>query len=261
MITNAVDFFHSLQLKTEQISYIYTAVDAFVEGKGFECVKETALEDLHANFVKMPNGKSFIASQLPQTTEKARVDFWKKVFHHSSLIVDLTTKNETHKKEEPLNYYPLLVGQKLVFQYEDKEKPDVEIDFKKVEMIINGKVPLLTYEVTVEGVKKMIQRIHFFEWPKFKGIEIELVDGLMFEIENRIKKSIPWIHCMGGWGRTGTLITLLALRSLPLETLKQEPEKEIEKTILQGRVARGPRFIETPSQLETVIEYVKLMIA
>ena len=65
---------------------------------------------------------------------------------------------------------------------------------------------------------------------------------------------MPIVHCMGGVGRTGTSFAAFALeRAKQLGVLTQQNVlKLIEKSILRGRIERGPEFLQTATQLETL---------
>ena len=116
-----------------------------------------------------------------------------------------------------------------------------------------GDVKSLKVEIVYPGNKKYL-------------IDIELIsnwkDGGVLPIE-QIKKIVDMVpddncqvHCLGGLGRTGTLIVIKQL-SRDKQITEGNMQDKIAEVIARCRVQRCyPSFVESDTQLNLVVEYV-----
>ena len=116
-----------------------------------------------------------------------------------------------------------------------------------------GDVKSLKVEIVYPGNKKYL-------------IDIELIsnwkDGGVLPIE-QIKKIVDMVpddncqvHCLGGLGRTGTLIVIKQL-SRDKQITEGNMQDKIAEVIARCRVQRfHPSFVESDTQLNLVVEYV-----
>ena len=72
---------------------------------------------------------------------------------------------------------------------------------------------------------------------------------------------VPIVHCMGGVGRTGTLLTGVALVQLHRDGQLHTKNRlhHIRDIIIEGRKHRGLEFVQTDTQIETLWNLTDLM--
>lgn len=223
---------------------------------------------LHANHVNLGN-RHFIATQYPKLYEfsdKQLELFWK-MSRDSSLIVDLTNKSDHEQGLEM--YAPLHCKSE-----DDSEDEEIISDLEfgnlgvictDVERIANLKASMFTYTVEENfgDNECSVKRLHFKGWPDHQGLDIQELDRLVdLVIQNQKDPEIPVvIHCRAGVGRTGTLIVACAMKA-QIQAGIITPENLKEKMsdfILSGRVQRGKHFVQSPSQLKTLIDWAHLL--
>lgn len=208
---------------------VHTAVDYAKSESG------NATFYIHANRVKLPNGKTFIAAQVNLQHNK----FWKAALLHTDLIVDLTNGREIKA------YYPSLE--------ETLVENDVTIFCSKQENV-DDKFIISTYTVSKEDQSKEIKRIHYTAWADFSATGVEDVLKLIAIVDRHMtNETVPMVHCRAGVGRTGTFITAYNLVHRKKEN-SYEGEKTVKELILAGRVARGPLYVQSKAQLTLLLE-------
>lgn len=213
---------------------------------------------LHANSVNL-KGFSFISTQYPLIFPHEDIHlgeaFWNMSLN-SCLIVDLTNKGD-HLKSWLVRYSPNL-EETLTFN-------NVGIKCVKKDDINSLSATFYTYEVEDASKKQNIaQRLHFEGWSDTCGINIRVLDQLVSEVNKAQQDpSIPVvIHCRAGVGRTGTLTIACVLKRM-IETgvvTAENLEEHMTLLILDGRRQRGPMFVQTPPQLETLWNYAHFLL-
>ncbi|MBC7405310.1 MAG: hypothetical protein H7252_06465 [Cytophaga sp.] len=209
---------------------------------------------LHANHVDMGCGRHFIAAQKPVAGEipgfhQVMVD--RKV----ALVVDLTKYSE---QDAATDYFPRQKGKSLqalgcqliaFCKKRSKFKPLMMID-QKIEM--RGGQATHT-----------LQRLHFPGWPDHGVISTKTLIGLADKIEATSPDPARpvVIHCMAGVGRTGTLMSFLAARKRIADEIMRNhgacnPAMILRialDAVAQGRLQRGPSFVQTPEQFNLLV--------
>jgi protein tyrosine phosphatase len=227
---------------------------------------------IHANYVGFKdsdhNLELIAVAQYP--THRGR--FWGVCLKESiSLIIDLTNpkdflakgkgfsdycpSNEVYNEVYYANEEISVISQSII-------PPLIEVEFLPEEFIAD----FSSYQVSDSSKDStlLIKKIHFQSWPDKQGLPAQKIMALVkiiheYEQEGQTK---VLIHCIGGAGRTGTLAVCLYLWRL-VEKTKMDPVKllaMVEDIILKFRVQRGPAFVSTPEQLESIYRFVHLMI-
>lgn len=205
---------------------------------------------LNANVVELDCGIHFIAAQKPMLSEIAgfhRVLLDKNV----GVIVDLTRGIE---KEKQTIYAPRInqsmqaAGGGVTVTCE--RLPDQAFQLKRL-------------RVEDDAGHCDVQRLHFKGWPDHGVVSqahlIEIADRA--EALNVTPDRPMVVHCMAGVGRTGTLISFIAARSMLQRAVAMAggrcgPErmgKMLMAVVAHARLQRGPRFIETEQQFGLVM--------
>ena len=230
--------------------------------------KETTF--LHANFVKMLKGCSYIAAQAPLSglleTEFRPVEtrdlFWKAVSENAKLIVDLT-----RSADKIIPYCPEAEGQSESFGEVISVKC---IGVDKVSISDNEASNIYTLKLTdlVSGKTKKVKRLHFSSWADFSGTATSNLKNLVSQVNQLCsefsEEEATLVHCRAGVGRTGTLIVARSLEKLIREgkiKTRDELHEQIYELIILGRKQRGALFVQQPTQLCTIIRYGYSLLA
>lgn len=103
-----------------------------------------------------------------------------------------------------------------------------------------------------------LEILHVLNWPDFDAIPAHQLIQLGNLLLNKSDHNNVLVHCLGGSGRTGTLVTFaqLKLRFLLGDSTIAIPENNkrsyIQAQIEHNREIKGGAFIETPDQLKTI---------
>lgn len=109
-----------------------------------------------------------------------------------------------------------------------------------------------------------VHRYHYLKWPDMEVIPpIELINlgKILFELSSQGTNLL--VHCMGGAGRTGTLVTYLQSKYRliqPNNARLNTPENinKIRQQIIRNRKVRGGDFVEVPEQLDLILQALRL---
>ncbi len=250
-------FYGDLEEKTKHLRFHpITDFDFDCHFNDVLCHQDTAVKIgfkyVHANHIPMPDGTTYIAAQAPDDISL----FWKTAAQFNSLVVDLTTFPEAFHSSFPLAYYPM--------PRTSEDYKDVHVEWITGGWLEADKVMLSDYKVTAANITKTVQRLHFMHWMDKEDAPLASLERLIDEIDKRTTPgSEPIIHCKGGIGRSGTLITSLTLKHLFKQdpvAFQKDPVGMIESVIMQGRQSRGPQFVQNTKQLEMIMNYVKLLL-
>lgn len=246
----------TISLTFDQIEEQTTTLEFFYTSKpnhnfsNILCPSDTVLkvgdDELHGNWVAMPDGKRYIATQAPNYSTKDL--FWKAAFENQAFVVDITTP-----KDRINPYYP-----------SENDKMDwlegARVELKATEQL-GDQFTLYTYEVISGDIndKREVQRLHFSGWKDFDGTSIATLEKLVDIITEKMGEGkVPMIHCRAGVGRTGTLISVIALKNLMKEGKlnAENADQVIEDVIMTGRRCRGPGFVQSQEQFNVIKEAV-----
>lgn len=216
------------------------------------CPKSTALKInqkyLHANNLgKGLSHRSFVASQAPLLVEHPL--FWQAVFERNCPIVDLTSSLD--QNETGLPYYPMELNS-------SNDYGDFSVALTK------EKDNFFEYQMkNAGGEKKVIKRFHYPHWLDNTAMSLNPFNDLVSRLESSFQDELLWVHCLGGIGRTGTLITGLILKEKILKgeithiTLKQA----LLNLVLHLRKERGSCFVYKKEQFELLLQFGEHLIS
>lgn len=237
--------FELIEQKTTELEYHYTdrPIHNFTN---ILCPAETVVkyedQEIHGNWVQMPDGNNYIATQAPNYQTGL---FWQVAHHNQGFIVDITTPRDNIS-----TYYP--TGNNMEFYV------DASVKLKNTEEIAD-QFTLYTYEVLVGEETREVQRLHFSGWIDFDGTSIETLERLVNIITEKMgENKVPIIHCRAGVGRTGTLISTITLKNMIDQGIvtSENINEKIEEVIITGRKCRGPGFVQTKEQFQVIKEAV-----
>jgi hypothetical protein len=116
---------------------------------------------------------------------------------------------------------------------------------------------LNAYKLTITGPKGQTTQVtvhHVENWPDRQTVREETLVRLAFDLRNRVKDfSQLGVHCKAGLGRTGTFQAAVGFI--------QDPSLRPLDVLEAGRKTRGPDWVQTEDQLETVVASHRLVRA
>lgn len=215
---------------------------------------------LHANQLALRCGFDFIAAQKPLAAEVAGF-LHLLVARKVALVVDLTTALE---QENDASYVPRR-RRNLSF-----DTAHVSVTCKRRRRLPANRTTLETLQVrrSDTGEQKgvsvhTLERLHFAGWPDHGAIGAHTLRALAIHIEALHARSMApiLVHCLAGVGRTGTLVSYIAVRArlrtqFPPESVSCRPSAVaalLIETILKGRADRGDGFVQTREQFGLVL--------
>ncbi len=117
--------------------------------------------------------------------------------------------------------------------------------------------PCLRYEVT-----------HWKDKSSIPLTDLQKLVSLIEEVMTKRREHFPqprlWVHCQGGVGRTGTLVTALVLQQIftnqsPQKRNQQEWPDILKETILSMREERSSWFVHTEEQFQLLSQYASFL--
>lgn len=235
-----------------------------------DCIQSTAVtinntQFLHANHVAYPSSSdskaplSCIASQYPHEHTLLRELFWRSALQYGS-IFDLTQKSELEANKLTC-YYPN-EGEKFI----PKIYGSLTITLKKAKLL-DENLQKCIYFVQDDSqsppIIKEIRRIHDFGWQDHTALTSpERLSHLIFLLKQKPEEE-ACIHCRGGIGRTGTLITAFYLDHMIAkgEVTSENLHQKLASLIFNLRKKRNAQFVKYFTQFQLLIEFGKLKLA
>lgn len=259
------DLFAFLKSKTVKPVYLPLSGCDFRFGD-IKCPAETAVQVtlkgkanyLHANTIKTAENVNFIAAQAPNT-DLARGLYLKAALERASVLVDLTNEGDNHPGDPKVDeHYPKEIGEQKTFA-------SVVITFKKKRETANANISILCYQVLDQETQREreIVRVHYQGWQDSQGSTLDELHQLIAIVNQQAEESgyphlSPMVNCRAGVGRTGTFITATTIHRLALERkLVENPLKLLCQVIIRARSQRGHHFVQSVSQLETLVQFTK----
>ncbi|USE36083.1 tyrosine-protein phosphatase [Endozoicomonas sp. SCSIO W0465] len=238
--------------------------------------KKTALsideKHIPANKIQLTN-TGYVAIQAPQAGN-CRGDIWRAALDSGcSVICDLTGEKDKLGvgKGGPIDsYYPTGEISKVDKKIDREIVFDNGIKVKCQSKLQADGYAKIRYEVTdpLTGKTHLIRRYHYTDWPdhgvpngtKGKDSLLKFIEALRTHQENKKEYSDnTMVHCLAGVGRTGTLIVLNEIYRDILSG-KYQNRKELDqavfKAIQQGRIDRGPAFVQSDDQIQFIMDTV-----
>jgi len=264
------DDFQKLQQETPTITYLDPSLYTVRWGHWIRCPSKTAIpimyegktQYIHANKVDMEDASKYIAIQAPGSEHLDL--FLQLVNDEVSMIVDLTNPKDKEKDKFGIDAEPPIPYlKKRYFPKQVNKQRDLKyftVTCTNVNDLEN--VSIYTYAIKEKrtGSIKTIKRIHYKNWPDHGVIDTDTMLGLVKTINTLALEQADgriMVHCRGGVGRTGTLITARTLYnlkeadSITVDTFKSKTRD----IILHGREQRGPQFVQQAIQLKSIYEF------
>ena len=120
-----------------------------------------------------------------------------------------------------------------------------------------GDLTLRAYDLTItspEGKTTQVTVHHLENWPDKQTVREEALLAFAFHMQDQVGDfSLLGAHCKAGFGRTGSLLS-------PFGFI-QDPSLRPADVLQAGREGRGPDFVQTNAQLETVVGTYRLVQA
>ncbi|MDE3045389.1 MAG: dual specificity protein phosphatase family protein [Verrucomicrobiota bacterium] len=180
--------------------------------------------------------RKIIAFQYPSSQSD-----WEMMLQYRFLIIDLTTPHDLErvKREGGGAFYPT----------DSTPSPKFPIHYKGM------KENRHLYRIKGPKDEAVIQRVHFDKWTDGWIVSINDLDQLVNLCLSH--KSGVMIHCYGGVGRTGTLITASILKEKIKkgELTKENLHPELLRLICDLRKQRAKLFVQTFSQFKLLHSY------
>ena len=243
---------------------------------------------LHANMVGLGTNHQFIASQKPYKHEIAgflNMIREKKV----GVVLDLTKADENPDNAMDPSYYPIAENEQrkvganghqiavicnrvkdCARQQHAARKKDVGLSSGKQRVKRPSKPALPTEQLTQQDLtigegasRHKVKRLHFSGWPDKGMISCDELVGLADRVEAAsIQVGGPiLVHCKAGVGRTGTIMSFIAARERIATAMKDGKDcdpgvivRTAMEVVAQGRLDRGPCFVQTQEQFGLVVD-------
>lgn len=204
------------------------------------CANKVVMNGNSKSKIRFNSNLNLVSSQAPMKSTEPL--FWQAIFDDYYFIVDLTTPNDVLRGSIP--YYPTVKEQTY------------EIGPFKIQLTDeDGMIKTYRVENTETKEVKTIKRIHCKTWVDCSAGSLDTLIDLVKKM-NDLGNTF-WIHCLGGIGRSGTLITAALLYE---KIKKEEVSKEalfdlIPYIINKIRKERGPNTVQKLEQFEILFSY------
>lgn len=201
---------------------------------------------IHANYVPFAE-KIAIATQYPAENTQSRGTFWRMAAQQGTqMVVDLT---RTREKLAP--YYPA--------------QPGVSINYDGMQVtLLNSEDDIHTYKVqdTITGESHIIQRYHYKNWEDHKDAAVDDLKAMATMLNRDDLRSVA-VHCRAGVGRTCTVYSAAVLQNKVSsgELTAANKDQVIDEVILDMRIARGEKAVQTATQRMLLSDLVDAMLA
>lgn len=187
--------------------------------------------------------------------------YWHMIFSHKiGFLVDLRSSEDLQKRAatfgnsyppfgKPFNYSDML-------QVENIGTSEENANYCKVVYKVSG----LTYDLK-DKIERQVTCLHYRKWLDGRTVPLSELDFLVSECR---KAKELLIHCIGGVGRTGTLITALALHN-KISSGELHPKEfnvqDLKDLLYKLRKQRSDSFVGEVQQFDLLYQYAKGVFA
>lgn len=210
-----------------------------------------------------PIGNAFTVAQ---TNTETAIFFTELVEKNISVVMDLRHPSEIHRDNLNLSY-PEKLGEHRLFENTRVTCLGAQ---RLGEHLACSTIAIQAHSnnqnapnTSVHSYGAQCHRYHYLGWSDMGTIPPNDLIGLgniLLDLSHRGANVL--VHCMGGAGRTGTLITYLQTKArllqsgnAPLSPL--DNVHRIRQQILRNRDVRGGNFVEVPEQLDLILQALR----
>lgn len=199
-----------------------------------------------ASPIKCPDNRVRIATGEP--TGFDTYDFWQYVLEHDVSVIVIV------KNHENADYFPHEVGKSHLCRNGGKEL--IVTCTSKVYDVPNKRTTRLL------AIKDKVITHLQMDWEDGYGVEVARLEPFLRDVY-AIEKQCPGktiVHCMGGYGRTGTFFSCMILEQLIAQAQNlSELYLNLEELVRALRQQRQG-MIAHPDQLETILEFCQALL-
>lgn len=242
-IANSLDYLDQYHRSGKQLEEVEARFDNVF------CPRATAVsvqgKFIHANYVKDGDeSRVFVASQYPMN----KFLFWKFILEGSYDILDLYSGDEDCY---PTQEKSVLLFDSIVVRLIE-ETPPLQIDTTRTYIIQDN----------ATGQSLIMSCDHYTAWADHGSIEAPELHSLVGKLEHEFRRN-TLVHCYAGVGRTGTLLTayFLKQRIIKGEITAQNLATNLEELLISLRRQRGPKFLQTETQFNLLIDYAIMLLS
>lgn len=207
----------------------------------------STFKPLHANYVKLGISPPIIIAAMPTPFQRGR--FLECIYEQNvGVIYDLTNVND-----------PIDDAQMYYSPNQTRDGDPFTIEAGRSQGI-NNEIQHYKIKDTHNGQTGEFTRVNYYKWPDHGVAPLPHLIELTAEFNEAVhttstKNHQTLLHCRAGVGRSGTLAVASALLDLHRKN-GSVSETNLVDIIVEGRMQRGPLFVQTPAQLELLVQYV-----
>ena len=213
-----------------------------------------AVRHVHANWIS----SSTIAAQGPMSSPEGLATFFATTLDNGvGYVVNLTGNGDAEAPNLEMVYWPAEGAT------QNHVLGDRTITVTTHSVVQHDGYEVISLEVFEHGTPEpqSLTIYRFVEWPLTDVPATEEASdhlvNLMLALESRIDDRNMLVHSDAGTGRTGTFIVLAQLfEGIQSGVINRNNlVEQISDMVWDGRISRGPDFVETPNQMGMLITY------
>ncbi len=222
------------------------------------CADTIVRKDLNANRIIINDSSIAIATQYP-LHHQLEAQFQMMVDNRTPALIILASRSDIQKNRLP-QYFS---SSETFGQIKTRSTPVRRVELGNAIEAYVFKLEVTGYQAAID-----IPVVHVQNWPDHQTINPETTSNLVTLIESIVaekrtfyennksravsdpEKMLPVIHCRAGVGRTGQTIAAMAMN--------RHPELSLVSITKDLRKSRNDLMIQTPVQMETLIQLEKM---